>query len=216
MARKEIWSNVKIDISSTLAAAITISAIALGATTTATYTGGTNPANGDEILLSIVGIPELDGKVVRVSAVDTVGKTFVLEGVVSTGFDPFVSGSFQKVSAWAASNIITSVNASGGEAKMVSTTTVHDKVESEMPTVLSPLKMDFDAHFKLGDSFLTEAIKASNAAEIRVARIRFPSGTRMLGSAYVAASGMQTGQAQDLAKTKMSFSFQGLPTLYAN
>jgi hypothetical protein len=215
MARKEIWSNVKIDISSALAAAITISSITLGATTTVAYTG-TDPANGDEVLLSIVGIPELDGKVYRVASVDTGANTFVLEGLNSTGFDPFVSGSFQKVTGWSASNIITSVNASGGEAKMVSTTTVHDKVESEMPTVLSPMKMDFDAHFKLGDAFLAEAIKASNASEIRVVRIRFPSGTRMLGSAYVAASGMPTGQAQDLAKTKMSFSFQGLPTLYAN
>jgi hypothetical protein len=215
MAKKILWSNVRIDLSTGLAAAIVITSVTLGAVTTVAYTGA-DPINGDEILLTIPGSQDLDGKVYRVASVDGVANTLVLEGLDSTGFDSVTGGSFQKISGWATSNIITGVNASGGDAQYKDTTTVHDRIQTEVPTVVSPMKVDFDANFNPSDPFFVEANKASKKNEIRVARFRFAGGERLLGSAYVSASGVPTGSAQDLVKTKMSLSFQGLPTIYAS
>jgi Phage tail tube protein, TTP len=214
MGKKILWSNVRIDLSTTLAAAIAITSITMGASTVVAYSGAVDPANGDEILLDIPGSQDLNGKVYRVASVNAAGNTLVLEGLDSTGFDAVTSGNFQQITGWATSSIITSVNASGGEAQFKDATTVHDRVQVEVPSISTGMKCDFDAMFDPSDPYFREANKASKTNSIRVSRFRFATGARMLGSAYVSASGVPTGSAQDLVKTKMSLSFQGLPTIY--
>lgn len=94
-----IARNVKFEVESTLDAAKTITGItkANPGVVTATAHGY---SNGDVVVLGddLQGMIELAGQIVRVANVAT--NTYELEGVDTTNFSTFTSGSGKKISAW--------------------------------------------------------------------------------------------------------------------
>lgn len=93
-----IARNVRLEVGSALGSAIPVSGItkANPGVVTATSHG---LANGDVVVLAAVGMTELDGQIVRVAGVTT--NTFELEGIDTTGFGTFTSGSATEVTTWA-------------------------------------------------------------------------------------------------------------------
>lgn len=90
MANPIVWKNVAVSMQSAIAAAKTITSItkANPGVVTATAHGF---ENGDIIYLDIQGMHQVNEKAVRVAGKTT--DTFQLEGVDTTLFDTFVSGS---------------------------------------------------------------------------------------------------------------------------
>lgn len=93
-----IARNVRLEVGSALGSAIPVSGITKANPGVATATSH-GLANGDVVVLAAVGMTELDGQIVRVAGVTT--NTFELEGIDTTGFGTFTSGSATEVTTWA-------------------------------------------------------------------------------------------------------------------
>ena len=94
-----IGRNTRLEVESTLDAVKTITAITKANPGVATSTAH-GYTNGDVVVLEpIAGMTELDGQIVRVANITT--NTFELEGIDTTAFGTFTSGSVAKISVWA-------------------------------------------------------------------------------------------------------------------
>ena len=213
MAR-EFWSNVGVDIQTALATAVTITGITKASPGVVTYTG-TDPSNGDYVVLDVAGMVELDGRVVRVANVNGAGNTFELEGVDTTNFETFTSGTAQVVTFGASMTNAQEVDASGGEPEFADVTTIHDNIRKRVPVLVSPMSINFGALFDPSDAAMI--VMATATAEItpRCVKLRFSGGSKMVFQAYVSAAGVPTGSAQGPVTTNVSMEAQGLPTVYA-
>jgi hypothetical protein len=91
-----VWSDVKVNVESVRGAALTINSISKANPGVVGYTG-TDPSNGDLMLLIVKGMVDADYLVARVASVDGTANTFQLEGIDTTNFDTFSSGSAYKL-----------------------------------------------------------------------------------------------------------------------
>lgn len=122
MATVNIWSKVQVAVQTVLAATKTITAItkASPAVCSCTAHGYTT---GQEVKLVVNGMIELNNAVVKVTSVTA--DTFSLDGIDSTLFNTFTSGTGQLVTFGASAATFQDVNASGGEAADIDITTIH-------------------------------------------------------------------------------------------
>lgn len=215
MATPIFWSNVGVDVQTALAAAITLSAISKAATGICTYTGATNPANGDYIALTSNGMFQVNDRTFRIANVNTGAKTFELEGEDTTLYDTFTSGSFQIITYGASMTTAQTVAVSGGDPEFADVTTIHDNVRKRVPTIVSPMSFAIDSLFDLTDPAFIELNKAYKAKAKRSIRLRFGTGAKMVLTGFCAAAGVPTGQAQGVVQTKISIEAQNIPTVYA-
>lgn len=209
------WSNVGIDVQTALATALTITGITKADPPVVTYTG-TDPNNGDFVVLDIVGMYQLDGVVARVANVDGVGNTFELEGLDSTTFETFVSGTAQVITFGASMTNVQEVNPSGGEPEFADITTIHQNIRTRVPVVTSPLSFSMTGLFDPSDAAMQELAVATRSITQRCFRFRFANGSRMVFQGYVSAPGVPTGSAQQAVQTPISIEAQGIPTVYAS
>lgn len=207
------WSNVQIDVQTALGANLTISGITKANPGVATSTAH-GLSNGDYVVLTIVGMFELDGVVVRVANKTT--DTFELEGIDTTTYNTFVSGHANKITFGASMSTVQGVNASGGEPDFVDITTIHDNVRKRAPTVVSPMTMSIESFYDPSNTALAQLATATRTKTTRAIRLTFSNSTKMVGAAYVSAAGVPTGNAQDIVKTPISMEFQGLPVVYTS
>lgn len=211
------WKNVGIDVQTALSAAQTVTAISKAATGVITYSG-TDPANGDYIVLTSNGMHQVNDRIFRLANVNAGSNTAELEGEATTDYDTFTSGSFEIVTFGASFASTQNINASGGELQFDDITTVHDNVRKEAPTLANGMTMDMENFFDVSDPGWIEcnkAYKAQGAASKRAIRLRFGSTHKMVFLAYPGAAGVPTGQAQGAVKTNVSLKGQGIPTLYS-
>ena len=111
MATTTKWSNVAVAMQSALAAADTITGITKaspGVVTSASH----GLANGDYVFLSVQGMHQLNDRVVRVANV--AANTFELEGVDTTLFDTFSSGTAELITFGTSITTAASISSSGG------------------------------------------------------------------------------------------------------
>lgn len=206
------WSNVKIDVQSALGAAKAISAVTKANPAVATSTAH-GFANGDIVVLpDVAGMVELTGRAFRVAGVTA--NTFQLEGEDSSGYGTFVSGNAYQVTALQSMSTVQGVNVSGGDPEFADTTTIHDTIRKQAPTIVSPLTMTFDSLFDSADNALKELNKASKTKTTRVVRLTFSSGAAVLANCYVAAPLVPTGAAQQAVTTPITLTSQGIPNAY--
>lgn len=213
MAR-EFWSNVGVDIETALATALSIVSISKANPGVVTYTG-TDPTTGNYVVLDVAGMVELDGRVVRAANVNAGGNTFELEGIDTTNFETFVSGSAQVVTFGASMTNAQDVDASGGEPEFADVTTIHDNIRKRVPVLVSPMSLKFGALFDPADAAMIEMATATAEITPRCVKLRFSGGSKMVFQAYVSAAGVPTGSAQGPVTTNVSFEAQGLPTVYS-
>ena len=209
------WSNVGVDVQTALSPAIPISAISKAVTAVVTYTGGTNPTNGDYIAVTSNGMFQVNDRTFRVANVNTGTKTFELEGEDSLTYDNFANGSLRVVTFGASFTSLQTINVSGGEPEYADVTTIHDNVRKRVPTIVSPLSLAMDSLFDLADPGFVEANKAYRAKTQRAIRLRFGTGAKMVLNGFFAAAGVPTGQAQQVVQTRIAIEAQNVPTVYA-
>lgn len=213
MANVTKWSNVAVAVQSALAAAKTITAITKASTGVATSTAH-GYSNGDYLLLTVTGMWQVDGMVVRVAGVAT--DTFQLEGVDTTLFDTFVSGTAEKITFGTALSTATSINASGGDFDFVDVTTIHDNVKKQIPGIANLATFSFESIWDVADAGLVALKSASDSQAKRAIRFTFANGQKIVFAGYIGASLLPTGGAQDVVKTSVTMTMFGKPAVYAS
>lgn len=213
MATVRKWSNVAVAMQSALASAITITAISKANPGVVTATN--TLVNGDYVYLSVQGMFQLDGKVVRVSAASGTG--FTLEGVDTTAFDTFSSGTAQKITFGTSITTATTMSASGGDFDFIDTTTIHSAVKTQIPGTANPITYSFDNLWDPADAGQIAMKSASDTQSIRAVKLTFGTGGPIVVFAgYVGFTGAPGGQAQDKVVSPAVLTAFGSLTNYAS
>ena len=214
MATVRKWSNVAVAMQSALGSALTITAITKANPGVVT-SNGHGLANGAYVLLTINGMSQLNGRVVRVANQTT--NTFELEGVDTTLFDTFSSGSAQLITFGTSITTATQINASGGDFEFIDTTTIHSNVRTQIPGTANPATFEMTHQWDVSDTGLAALKTASDGQAQRAFRFTFGSGGQiMVFAGYVGASLLPGGSAQDLVTTPSVITMFGSPTYYAS
>lgn len=122
------WTDVGVAVETAASAAITITAISKAAEGVVTYSGAPvpEPEDGDIIVLrNVTGMSAVNDRAFRIADVDTVAKTFKLEGEDTTAYRAFKSGQAHVVTLGAEFRSVQEVAASGGDPVTASTSTIH-------------------------------------------------------------------------------------------
>lgn len=212
MATARKWSNIAIAMQSALAAAVTITAITKVAE--GVCTAANTYSNGDYVVLSVQGMHQLNDRVARVKTVSA--SAFTLEGIDTTLFDTFTSGTAEKLTFGTSITTATSVSSSGGGFDMIDITTIHDNAKKEMPGLSAASTFSFDNIWDVADAGLVAMKTASDAQAKRAFRFTFGAGGQiMVFSGYVGATLLPGGSAQDKVTTGTTITMQGSPSYYA-
>ena len=207
------WANVAVAMESAAATPISISAIAVNATCTITATN--SYSHGDYIVLVVSGMYQLNGKVVRVSSVS--GSNFVAEGIDSSTFSAFSSGTCSKLTFGSSITTATSMSGSGGDFDFIDVTTIHGNVKAQIPGLANPITYTFDNLWDIADTGQI-AMKAATDAQAQKA-FKFTFGTGgpiMVFSGYVGFTGSPGGNAQDKVTSQAVITAFGTPTYYSS
>lgn len=214
MATAKVWKNVAVAVQSALAAAKTITGITNANPGVATSTSH-GYSNGDIVYLSVVGMYQLNVKAVRVAGVTT--DTFQLEGVDTTLFDTFTSGTAEKATLGTSITTATTISASGGSFDLIDATTIHGNAREEIPGLPESTKFTMDHIWDVSDAGLLALKTASDNQARRIFKFTFGSGGQiMLFAGYVGASLLPGGAAQQLVTTPTIITMSGTPTYYAS
>lgn len=213
MAQINVWSKVSVAVQTALAAAKTISAISRASPAVVT-SAAHGYANGQEVKLTVSGMIELNNTVVKVANV--AAGTYELEGIDSTLFNTFASGSAQLVTFGAAAATFQDVSSSGGEAASIATTTIHDDTDKEIPGTKSALSYSFGSLWDPTDPALIELKKADNVKGTRAIKLTFATGAKVLFDCYPSVSMAPGGSTGQAVTTPVNFKLTGAINAYAS
>ena len=208
------WANVAVGMQSVIGSDLTVSAITKASTGVATSTAH-GLVNGDYVVLSVQGMYQVDGKVVRVANKTT--DTFELEGIVTTLYDTFSSGTANKLTFGTSITTATSMNASGGTFDFIDTTTIHTNRKTQIPGLANPETYTFDNLWDAADAGQIAMKAASDAQAQRAFKFTFGTGGPiMVFTGYVGYTGAPGGNAQDKVTSPAVITAFGTPTYYAS
>lgn len=208
------WANVAVAMQSVLAAADTITAITKASPGVVTAAGhGLN--NGDYVLLSVQGMWQMDNKVVRVANKTT--DTFETEGVDSSAYETFSSGSAYAITFGTSITTATTISASGGDFDFIDTTTIHSNVKTQIPGSANPLTYSFENLWDAANAGQIAMKTASDAQATRCFKFTFGTGGPiMVFNGYVGFAGAPTGNAQDKVTSPAVITCYGTPSYLAS
>lgn len=211
MANVSTWAGVAVAVQSALDAAKTITGITKANPGVVSSTSH-GYANGDYVLLKVVGMNQVNGRIFRVA--NQAANSFELEGENTTSYDTFTSGTAEKITFGTTISTLTTVNASGGDFDFIDTTTIHDIVKSQIPGQASPSTFTFDAIWDVADAGMLALKAASDNKAQRCVRFTFANGQKFLFNGYVGTALSPTGQAGDKVTTPVTLTAFGRPTVY--
>jgi hypothetical protein len=211
MSTVNLWKSVAVSFQSALGSPATITAISKANPGVATCANSFSA--GDYVLLSIQGMRQLDNRVVRVLSPS--GSSFSLEGIDTTLFDTFSSGTATKMTFGNTVDTATSMAATGGDFAFIDVTTIHQNAKSQVPGLANALTYTFENLWDPSDAGQIAMKAASDAAQQRSFMIQFPSGARVVFNGYIGFVGAPTGQAQAAVTAPAVVTVFGTATTYA-
>lgn len=157
--------------------------------------------NGETVLLSNVqGMADVNEKIFRVSNVTA--NTFDLEGVDSTTFDTFISGSAQKITFTGAfGDLVYDFTISGGEAAEIDATSMSDTVEKKLLGLVGAPNIALTAKLDLANTTLLKLGSYSTAQSKTGFLFTLPNGNKFYVYGLVSAPLQPTGQKGGLVTT---------------
>ena len=216
MATPRKWSNVAIAMQSALASPLTITGITKANPGVVTYTG-TDPSNTNYVFLTIQGMHQLNDRVARVANVNAGDNTFELEGIDTTLFDTFSSGTFEIITFGTSISTATTISSSGGGFDFIDTTTIHNNAKTQIPGLPNAATFTFDNIWDVSDTGLLAMKTASDAQAKRAFKFTIGTGGQiMVFAGYVGANLLPGGSAQQLITTQTAITMNGTPTYYAS
>lgn len=214
MATATVWKNVAVAMQNALAAAKTITAITKANPGVVTSTAH-GYSNGDYVFLSVSGMYQLNDKVVRVA--NQTANTFELEGVDTTLFETFSSGTAEKITFGASITTATNITSSGGNFEFIDATTIHGNAKAQIPGLPEATTFTMDHIWDVSDAGLLALKSASDNQAKRAFKFTFGTGGKIMAfSGYVGASLLPGGSAQQLVTTPAVITMNGTPTYYAS
>lgn len=214
MATVTKWSNVAVAMQSALAAADTISGITKASPGVVTATSH-GLSNGDYVFLSVSGMYQLNDRVARVANVAT--NTFELEGIDTTLFDTFSSGTAEAITFGTSITTAASISSSGGGFDFIDTTTIHDNVKSQTPGLPAALSYTMEHIWDPANAGQIAMKSASDAQAKRAFKLTFGTGGKIaVFAGYVGFDGSPGGSAQDKVMTSAVITANGKPSYYAS
>lgn len=214
MATARKWSNVQIAMQSAVDADKTISAISKASTGVVTSTAH-GYTNGDYVILQVQGMFQLNDRVCRVANVAT--NTFELEGIDTTLFDTFSSGTCARVTFGTSITTATSISSSGGGFDFIDTTTIHSNTRTQVPGLPAASTFTFDNIWDVSDAGLKAMKVASDAQAKRAFKFTFGAGGQIMTFyGYVGANLLPGGSAQQMVTTSAAITMNGTPSYYAS
>lgn len=198
MAR--IGTNVTVEVENTLATGLAVSAITKANPGVATATGHTLN-NGDIVVFDVnAGIVELDGQAVRVSAAAT--GVFTLEGLDTTDYSTFTSGTAYEVSAWHTMSNAQSLSMPNPTPEKIDITTLIDKVKQQAYGLPEAPDGNITSLYDPELAAVQEIRTATKANEDRVFRVTWAGGQITIFNALVSGgSGFDISQNQAATAT---------------
>lgn len=212
MAQVNVWSKVAVAVQTVLATALAVSAITKASPAVATTATNTY-APGDIVLVIANGMTEMNNRVCRLSAASST--TATLEGIDSTLFGTFTSGTIQKITFGASAATFQDINGSGGDATAIDITTIHDDTTKEIPGVKSALTYSFTSLWDPSDAALIELKKADDVKGTRCVQLVFASGARIFFNCYPTCPLFPTGSAGAPVTSPVTFKLNGPFQAYA-
>lgn len=211
MATAKKWSNVAIAMQSALGADITITAISKASEGMVTATN--TLANGDFVSLTIQGMYQLNARVARVKTVSGAG--FTLEGIDTTLFDTFTSGTANKITFGTSITTATAVSPGGGGFGFIDTTTIHGNTKTQIPDSPEAASYAFTNIWDAADAGLLAMKLAGDAQAQRAFKFTFGTGGNiMVFTGYVNANLLPGGT--KLVTTESVITMYGSPSYYAS
>jgi hypothetical protein len=210
----KVWSNVNVAFQSALVTAITVDGISNLSPPVVTFTG-TDPANGDYVLLTVEGMEQVNNRVFRVASLSA-GVSFELEGEDATGYGTFTSGTAQVVTFGNTLNKVTEISQAGGDPTAVDNTTIHQQIRTEIVTGANPISYDITNKWDPANAGLAAMRVAFDNLENRVFKFTFADGSLQVFNASVGAANAAGGSAGGLVTTPAALKAQGFPTTYAS
>lgn len=216
MAEVTKWSGVAVSMQSALATALTITGITKASPGVVTYTG-TDPTNGDYVFLLVEGMYQLNEVVARVANVNAGGNTFELEGIDTTLYTTFSSGTAEVITFGTSISTATTVSNSGGGFDFIDSTTIHDLQKTQVPGAAAALTYTMDHLWNPSNAGQIAMKVASDAQARRAFKLTFGTGGKIaVFAGYVGFDGAPGGSAQDKVTTQAVIAANGRPTYYAS
>lgn len=208
-----VWSKVAVAVQTLLGSAKTISAITKANPAAVSSTGHGFTA-GKLILLKVVGMRQVNLRVVRVA--DPTTDAFELEGIDSTLFDTFVSGTAEEITFGANAATFQDVSATGGDAQPIPIELIHDDQNFEMPGNRSPVNFTFGSLWDVADPALIALNGFDSVKGLACIEFRFSSGAKVYFVCYPSASLAPNGSAGQPVTTPVTLRLRAPLTTYAS
>ena len=216
MATVTKWSGVAVAMQSALATALTITAITKANPGVLSYTG-TDPSNGDYVFLLVEGMYQLNEVVARVANVNAGGNTFELEGIDTTLYGTFSSGTAEVITFGTSISTATTVSNSGGSFDFIDSTTIHDLQKTQVPGPAAALSYTMDHLWNPSNAGQIAMKVASDAQARRAFKFTFGTGGKIaVFAGYVGFDNAPGGSAQDKVTSQAVITANGRPTYYAS
>lgn len=198
MAR--IGTNVTVEVENTLATGLAVSAITLANPGVATATGHAL-VDGDIVIMEVsAGMVELDGQAVRVSNQST--GVFTLEGLDTSDYSTFTSGTALEVTAWLTMSNATSISMPNPTPEKIDITTLIDKVKQQAYGLPEAPDGNIAALYDPELAAVQEIRTATKANEDRAFRVTWAGGQITIFNALVSGgSGFDISQNQAATST---------------
>ena len=211
MAKVKLWSGVAVAVQSTLATALTITAVTKANPGVATFTG-TQPAAGSYVVVTANGMNGINNRVFRVGS--PTATTFQLVGEDTTLYDTFTDGTAQVITFGTNLNSATGLSVSGGNFNFVDTTTIHEFIATQVPGIASAATYSMELLWDPSDAAQVAFKRISNNKTLSAIRFTWPDGTVLVFNGYIGYVGLPAGNAQEKVTANCSFTMYGSPTIY--
>lgn len=181
------------------------------------FTGTHDFAIGDYVLLQVEGMKEVNNRVFQVLSVSTT-VSFQLEaidgsGALSTvGFTAFTSGTATEITFGTAISGVQEFSPSGGDAKFVDITTVHDVNDVQQVVGATARTYGMTMQWDPANAGQVAMQAAFTAMASKCFKITWPSGRWVAFYGSVGFSGMVGGASQGVTTTPASIALKGAPT----
>lgn len=174
MAKTYTGSGMRVELSKTLGAAVTVSAVTKANPAVATLATGHGMQTGDVVRFDVPeGMVQLDRQAVRVTIT---GDSATLEGLDTTGYSDFTAGSVREVTAWDAADNLTGWTLNEGTPNRTDVTTIHDTEIRQDFGLDAPLEGTMPMLSNPNSAFVKNLRAASKSHADVVQRVTHPGG----------------------------------------
>ena len=205
--------NTQVEVQSTLGSALTVSAVTKANPAVATSTSH-GLSNGDVVIFDTEGMVQIDGIAVRVANVTT--DTFELEGVDSTAFGTFTSGTATEVTAWNTFASLQSIDLPNQEATRIDITTIHDTQRQETLGLPGSVTGTMSGLFSPSETAIVNIRNATRDTEPRAFRVTFETDQVGVFNADVSAGQGFSMSQNGVATSSYSLTIKKFISYYAS